>query len=158
MNTARSGWLPLPLHKLPNGLMNVLALNTYDFEAFAAHYLEVIGFTSISLLGRSGHQGVDLAAVDSKGQSTVVQCKRHLHHMVSSEPVQRLHSFALARGATRKLLVTTSDFTRQCEEEAAVTGTELINGKKLESQIAQHMPNYFAKASQPQANTTSRNH
>jgi restriction system protein len=138
--------------------MNVLALKAHEFEAFAAHYLEAIGFTSISLIGRSGYQGVDLTALDSKGQATVVQCRRHLYHKVSSEPVQRLHSFALARGATRKLLVTTSDFTRQCEEEAAVTGTELINGMTLESQIAQHMPNYFAKASQPQANTTSRNH
>jgi len=132
-----------PLPTLPKGLTHVLALDPYKFEAFVGHLLEAQGYTQLALLGRSGDRGVDVMGLDPKGKSTVVQCKRYIKNNVSSEPIQRLHSFAVTRGAIRKILVTTSDFTPQAKEEARNTDTELINGKKLEQLIAKFMPGIF---------------
>jgi 16S rRNA G966 N2-methylase RsmD len=132
-----------PLPTLPKGLTHVLALDPYDFEAFVAQLLSAQGYTQLALLGRSGDRGVDVMGLDDKGRSTVVQCKRYIKNNVSSEPIQRLHSFAVTRGAKRKILVTTSDFTPQAKEEAHNTGTELVNGKKLELLISKFLPNMF---------------
>ncbi len=131
-----------PLPQLPEGLTNIISLDPYDFEAFVARLLEAQGFTSIRLLGRSGDRGVDVSGIDPQGRMTVIQCKRYRNN-VSADPIQRLHSFAVTRGAQRKILVTTSDFTTQARDEASLTGTELVNGGELEIQIARHLPNYF---------------
>ena len=134
-----------PLPTLPKGLTHVLALDPYEFETFVAQLLKAQGYTKLALLGRSGDRGVDVMGLDADGNSTVVQCKRYIKNNVSSEPIQRLHSFAVTRGAKRKILVTTSGFTPQAKEEAKHTGTELINGKKLEQLIAEFMPGIFDK-------------
>lgn len=133
----------LPLPTLPKGLTNVISLDPYDFEAFVAHLLEAQGFKSLALIGRAGDRGVDVTGIDPTGRSTVVQCKRYIRNNVSAEPVQRLHSFAVTRGAKRKILITTSDFTPQAKDEAKNTDTELINGKALETLIARYLPDYF---------------
>lgn len=134
-----------PLPTLPKGLTHVLALDPYEFEAFVGQLLLAQGYSQLALLGRSGDRGVDVIGIDPDGKSTVVQCKRYIKNNVSSEPIQRLHSFAITRGAIRKILVTTSDFTPQAKEEANNTSTELINGKKLEQLIAKFMPGVFGK-------------
>lgn len=132
-----------PLPQLPEGLTNVMSLDPYDFEAFVAKLFEAQQFTSVRLLGRSGDRGVDISGVDTQGRITVIQCKRYRNN-VSSDPIQRLHSFAITRGAQRKILVTTSDFTNQAKDEALNTGTELISGNDLEILIANYLPNYFS--------------
>ncbi|AKB85365.1 hypothetical protein MCMEM_1312 [Methanococcoides methylutens MM1] len=131
------------LPKLPNGLRNILEMDPYDFEAFVGQILDAQGFSSIALVGRAGDRGVDLVATDPEGHSTIVQCKRYIENNVSSIPVQRLHSYALTRGAQRQILITTSDFTLQAKQEAELTKTELINGKELETLIATYLPDYF---------------
>jgi len=132
-----------PLPTLPKGLTHVLALNPYEFEAFVAQLLRAQGYTQIALLGRSGDRGVDVIGLNPSGESTVVQCKRYFKNPVSAEPIQRLHSFAVTRGAIRKLLVTTSYFTKQAEQEAINTGTDTVNGKELELLIAKYMFDIF---------------
>lgn len=133
----------MELPRLPNGLKNVLEFDPYQFEIFISKLLEVLGFTSIGLVGRSGDRGVDLVARDPQGILTVIQCKRYFQHNVSSTPVQRLHSYAITRKANRKILITTSGFTQQAKQEAEITGTELIDGEKLEIMIAKNLPDYF---------------
>lgn len=133
----------LELPTLPEGLTNVVALDPYHFEAFVAHLLEAQGYTSLALIGRAGDRGVDVIGVDPKGFATVVQCKRYIKNNVSAEPIQRLHSYAITRGAKRKILITTSDFTPQAKDEAIHTDTELINGTMLETLIAKFLPEYF---------------
>ncbi len=134
------------LPKLPHVLRGILELDPYEFEAFAGHLLESMGFTSISLLGRAGDRGVDLTGFDQKGKVAVIQCKRYLEHKVSATPVQRLHSFAITRGAERRILITTSGFTRDAKDEARLTGTELIDRKQLEQLVSNHLPKYFPQA------------
>jgi hypothetical protein len=120
-----------------------MELDPYDFENFVAHLLKAQGFNEIAIIGRAGDRGVDIQANDPNGERTVIQCKRYINNNVSSTPVQRLHSFAVTRGAQRKILVTTSDFTPQAREEAKATRTELVNGKMLENIVAEYLPDFF---------------
>ncbi len=129
-----------PTPRLPDGVRTVLELDPYDFEAFVGQLLTAQGYTGVGLVGRSGDRGVDLMATDPQGRATVVQCKRYLQHNVDATPVQRLHSFAMTRKARRMILVTTSGFTPQCKDEAALTGVELVDGEALERMIARYMP------------------
>ena len=126
--------------ELPDQITNLLTMDPYDFEAFVAHLLEAQGYTSISLLGRSGDRGVDIRAIDTNNNAVVIQCKRYRNN-VGSTPIQRLHSFAVTRNIRRTILVTTSDFTPQAIEEAANTNTELINGDLLNTLITTYLPN-----------------
>lgn len=139
----RLGFRRRPLPTLPQGLAHMLALGPYEFEAFVARLFEAQQFTQLALVGRSGDRGVDVTGLDSEGNNTVIQCKRYIKNNVSSEAVQRLHSFAVTRGAKRRILVTTADFTPQAKDEARHTKTELINGKELERLIARYMPDAF---------------
>ena len=130
------------LPQLPEGLKNVFELDPYEFEAFVGRLFENQGFTDVVLAGRSGDRGVDVRGFDPEGNICVIQCKRWIGN-VSATPIQRLHSFAVTRGADRKIIVTTSDYTPQAIEEASNTGTEIINGESLERLIAQYLPDYF---------------
>lgn len=131
-----------PLPALPEGITRVLELDPYDFEAFVAHLLEKMQYSNVALLGRAGDRGVDVIATDPDGQRTVVQCKRYLSTNVDAVPIQRLDSYARTRNIARKVVVTTTDFTRAAEEEARITGTELVNSEKLEAWVAQYMPDW----------------
>lgn len=119
-------------------------LDPYDFERFAAHLLEAQGFTRVALMGGSGDRGVDIVALDPKGATTIVQCKRYLQN-VSADPIQRLHSFAVTRNAKRKIVITTAGFTRDAIDEANRTGTELIDGSKLHELVVRFMPNFLKR-------------
>lgn len=133
------------LPKLPQGLKNILELDPYEFEIFIARLLEAQGYTSVSVAGRSGDRGVDVIGIDPQGRRTVAQCKRYITNNVDATPIQRLHSFAVTRGAERKIAFTTTGFTRQAKHEASITDTELVNGDKLETIVAKYLPDYFEK-------------
>ncbi|NJC21463.1 restriction system protein [Arthrobacter pigmenti] len=134
--------------RLPAGISQVMELNPSQFEQFAAELLKRQGFTDVAVQGGSGDRGVDIVAKDSFGVSIVVQCKRYIGN-VSATPVQRLHSFAVTRGAGRRMVVTTSGYTRDARDEAVRTDTELIDGSRLEELVAHLMPE-FAKGVGPQ--------
>lgn len=124
---------------LSKPIKNIMALGPYEFEKFIAQLLTGMGFTNVALVGRAGDMGVDLVANDENGKRTIVQCKRYIDHKVSATPIQRLHSFAVTRGAMRSILITTSDFTLQAKAEARHTSTELINGEQLRILVAKYM-------------------
>ena len=107
--------------------------------------LEAQGYSDVGLLGRSGDRGIDVVGRDDSGRLTVVQCKRYTGNNVSAEPIQRLHSFAVTRGAERKIVITTSNFTPQAREEANHAEIELINGEELATLIATHLPDWPAR-------------
>jgi restriction system protein len=79
----------------------------------------------------------------------VVQCKRYTGNNVSAESIQRLHSFAVTRGAEKKIVITTSNFTPQAWEEAKHAEVELINGEELATLIATHLPDWLPESKPP---------
>lgn len=134
-----------PLPSLPGGIANVMEMDPYDFETFIGKLLSKSGFTNVAVIGRSDDRGVDIIGDDPKGIKTVVQCKRYVTSNVSASPIQRLHSFAITRGAHRRILITTSAFTPAAKTEAKNTKTELITGKELASWIAKDYPEFSKK-------------
>ncbi|MGP5195547.1 restriction endonuclease [Arthrobacter rhombi] len=140
---AGSRFEKLPAPKLPNGIRTILELDPYEFEAFVARLLRMRGYTDVAVIGRTGDRGVDVVGIDEQGQKTVVQCKRYLRNKVGSEPIQRLHSFSITRGAERRIVITTSSFTNDARDEAIRTDTELVNGKDLEVLVAPYFADLF---------------
>lgn len=131
-----------PLPTLPHGITKVIKLDHTQFERFVARLFRAQGYTQIGVVGRTGDRGVDIWCKDPDGSLTVIQCKRYLVSNVGAAPIQRLDSYARTRGASRRMLVTTSDFTRDAKDEARITDTQLINGRALEALIATHMPEW----------------
>lgn len=127
-----------PLPKIPSNIANLLELTPYEFEAFVAKLLELEGYTNVIVSGQSGDRGVDVRCNDQNGGLVIVQCKRYTKSNIGSTPIQRLHSFAVTRGAVRKICVTTTDYTSDGYDEAAKAGVELINRDKLESLVYKH--------------------
>ncbi len=134
-----------PLPQLPASIKSILELDPYAFEAFVANLFKAQVFTSVAIIGRAGDRGVDVTGVDPHGIKTVIQCKRYITNNVDATPVQRLHSFAVTRGAGRRILVTTSGFTPHAVEEASHTKTDLIDREGLEKLVAKYMPSFIEK-------------
>ena len=70
--------------------------------------------------GQSADMGVDLL-VEKSGQKTVVQCKHYDRVPVRGPDVCQLLGSCLVVGATRGIFVTTSGFTKQCEQIRQLT-------------------------------------
>lgn len=130
-----------PRPALPNGVQDVLDLSPAEFEHFCSDLLIAKGFQDATVIGGSSDFGVDIHAIDEQGQHVVVQCKRWINN-VGSVPVQRVHSFSQTRGAQRRIIITTSDFTKDGRLEAQRTNTELINGDDLSQLIAHFLPTF----------------
>lgn len=127
-----------PLPSIPSHIANLLELNPSEFETFVARLLELEGYKNVVVSGQAGDRGVDIRCTDSNGDLVIVQCKRYTKSNIGSTPIQRLHSFAVTRGATRKICITTTDYTRDGIDEAAKAGVELINRDALEALVNKH--------------------
>jgi restriction system protein len=127
-----------PIPEIPSNIANVLELDPYEFEAFAAKLLELEGYKNVVVSGRSGDRGVDIRCNDKNGDLVIVQCKRYTKSNIGSTPIQRLHSFALTRGAKRKICITTTDFTKDGYDEARIANVELISRDGLETLVHKH--------------------
>lgn len=127
-----------PLPKIPSNIANLLELNPYEFESFVARLLECEGYKDVVVSGQAGDRGVDLRCLDSNGNLVIVQCKRYTKSKIGSTPIQRLHSFAVTRGASKKICITTTDFTRDGYDEAKKANVELINRDELEKLVHKH--------------------
>lgn len=127
--------------RLPEVTASLMDLDPLDFENFTAELFRRLGYRSVAVVGGSGDRGVDVMAIDDEGHSVVIQCKRYLHP-VGSQPIQRLHSFAVTRGVDRTIVVTTSSFSLQALDEADNTGTELIDGDDLSLLVPDCFPEW----------------
>ncbi len=127
-----------PTPAIPSSIANLLSLDPYEFEAFVAHLLKLEGYKNVVVSGRSGDRGVDVRCNDKNGDLIIVQCKRYTKSNVGSTPIQRLHSFAITRGAQRMICITTTDFTPDGYDEASKTNVETINRSELECLVHKH--------------------
>jgi len=127
-----------PTPTIPSSIANLLSLDPYEFEAFVAHLLELEGYKNVVVSGRSGDRGVDVRCNDKNGDLIIVQCKRYTKSNIGSTPIQRLHSFAITRGAKRMICITTTDFTHDGYDEASKTNVETINRSELEALVHKH--------------------
>lgn len=127
-----------PAPKIPENIENLLQLDPYEFENFIARLLELEGFKNVAVSGRAGDRGVDVRCHDENGNLVIVQCKRYTKSKIGSTPIQRLHSFAVTRGASRMICITTTDYTPDGYDEAKLANVELVNRDKLQELVHKH--------------------
>ena len=131
-------FVPRETPNIPSHILDILGLDPYEFERFCAKLLELEGYTSVAVTGRAGDRGVDIRCMDKQGNLVAVQCKKYTKSNVSATPLQRLHSFAVTRGAKRMICITTTGYTADAKDEATKIGVELIDRDRLNELVDHH--------------------
>ncbi|MBU0701506.1 restriction endonuclease [bacterium] len=121
---------------LPVKAKNKIDLHTLSGKEFEVLVKEVLikeGYKDVVITGRPSDKGVDIEA-KINGSKVIVQCKNWRHN-VGSTPIQRLHSYQMARDKDKAICITTSDFTQDGKIEAEKTRVEIIDGKQIRGMI-----------------------
>lgn len=121
---------------------SLTALDPYEFERTIGVLMAGIGYADVRHVGGSGDRGADLTAIDSHGRKIVVQCKRYAaSNKVGSMEIQRFVGAITIHGASRGIVVTTSDFTPEARAIASNFRVDLIDGAKLRQWLEQYERN-----------------
>ena len=122
-------------------LGEVDAMTGAQFEETTADLLRRDAFHAVSIIGGSGDRGGDLTATAPDGRRVVVQCKRYKEDKkVTPREVRNLAgALQITYHDHVGVLVTSSDYTEQAQQEALGHLTlinrealaEWLNGKKL---------------------------
>ena len=120
----------------------IMKLDPYEFEIFCAELLKRESYTNVEVAGRSGDRGVDIRCNDAAGNLVIAQCKRYTKANISATPIQRLHSFAMTRGAKKIICMTTTGYTPDAKDEANKISVdldvELIASAELDQLVSKH--------------------
>ena len=100
-----------------------------EFEHYIATLYEAQGFR-VTVTKQSGDGGIDVILENEEGK-TAVQVKRYDQKTVGRPEVQNLVGASL-KGFNNRIMVTSSDFSREALEYAHDHGVTLVNGKSLE--------------------------
>ena len=112
-------------------LGDLLSLSPADFEEAVAGLL-ARSYRHVRVVGGAADLGIDIACIDRRSRTVVVQCKRHAPGIsVGSGDVQRFLGSLTHCRADRGILVTTSRFTQPARELAEEHPIELIDGEAL---------------------------
>lgn len=121
------------------GKCDLNALSGAEFEDLVLRLLDEMGF-EVEQTARTGDGGVDIVARSGDaimGGLFLVQCKRWTSSI--GEPVIRdLYGTILHHHATKGILITNSDFTRQAVAFSDGKPIELINGARFRSLLLEH--------------------
>lgn len=125
-------WRRLELSRGKNQSLSVeqlLELSPQEFEGFVAELFRERGY-HVTLRGRSGDLGVDLALMNSSGRLAIVQCKRY-KNAVGPDIVRELFGTMLHERAHHGFLVTTGKISDSARAWAADKPMTLIDGPTL---------------------------
>lgn len=107
-------------------------IDPYEFESLIARLLEKMGL-EVKETKRAGDGGIDVIARSDEpitGGLFAVQCKRY-SSKVGEPKVRDLYGVVHHLNASKGILITNSDFTRQAREFAEGKPIELIDGDRL---------------------------
>jgi restriction system protein len=123
-----------------SGAVSLLEMDPVDFEDLVAELFQAMGM-QVMTTARSGDGGVDIQAMDAdpiRGGKIVIQVKRYSATLPPG-PVRDLYGTMLHEGATRGILVTTSEPGPSAREFAAGKPLTLIGGQQLTSLLSRHL-------------------
>jgi restriction system protein len=112
------------------------AMSWQDFEPLVAEAFRLQGFAVAEKGGAGPDGGIDME-LTKDGERWLVQCKHWRAKQVPVEVVRELAGVMPFRRAVGGYVVTSGNFTLPAEEFAAGRGIKLINGKWLQSMLAQ---------------------
>lgn len=121
---------------------DVSKMTPYEFEHHVAKLFQNMGYSARVTAKSDGKEGGDYGAdiiAKKNGQTLVVQVKKWAPHNLVGAPDVRstlgcMHTF----GASKAILVTTSDFTEQAHVQAKGGPIELWNGVDLGKLMAKY--------------------
>lgn len=119
---------------------NYACIDPFEFEALVAELFAAMGY-EVEVTPKSGDYGVDVIA--RRASDTVaIQAKKHSPgNNVGNRDVQRLlgaMQLSTVR-ANKAILITTSDFTVQAQEQAREAPIELWNGDYFSSLVRKYL-------------------
>jgi restriction system protein len=123
-------------NKSSTGLMD---MDPLDFEELIAALFQEMGL-EVMTTARTGDGGVDVRAMDPdpiRGGKLVIQVKRY-RNTIPPAPVRDLYGTMLHEGATKGILVTTSEFGPGAQEFAVGKPLTLIGGSQLADLLSRH--------------------
>lgn len=112
------------------------SMNGYEFEEFLKQLFKNMGY-SVKSTKKSGDQGADLI-LKRNGKKIVVQAKRY-NVSVGNRAVQEVAGAIPHYGAHKGIVVTNSKFTKSAVELAKSNNIKLVDGKKLDRLIKDHL-------------------
>ena len=126
-----------------NNRTDIYLMNPYEFEAFIKELLKKQGYKNVINVGGSGDRGVDLQATNTRGNISLIQCKKWIG-VVGGEPIQRLHSLmTLNDRVDEAVCYTTSHYSSQAKNEAKATGVKIVDGLGLMATVEYYYPGKF---------------
>lgn len=124
------------------GSKDISTMDGTEFEFFIKKVLEHKGYSNVIKKGGSGDRGVDIIATDSNGKKVYIQCKRWIAP-VDSTPIQRLHSMKTIDNMERAICVTSSWYSQEAKDVAALTNVELVDGYELLKYLELEFPKKY---------------
>ncbi len=125
---ALSGWRPVHAQSVDQ----LLAYTPSDFEAWTGQLLRRQGYRDVRVTGRRGDLGIDLLAVDPRGRTVGIQCKRYAaKSRVSSRDMQLFYGMLVHHRLEHGVYVTTSTFTHAARALASEHDIDLYDRERL---------------------------
>jgi restriction system protein len=119
----------------------LLDIDPIEFEWLIEELYKEIGYTT-EWTGKANDQGIDIIASKNdigKKEKTIIQCKRY-NGTISSPFVRDLFGIVTSKKATKGVLVSTSEFSRECVKFASENPSiELIGYKSLNRLLNKHL-------------------
>jgi len=125
-------------------------IDPYQFEHVVKNLLEQMGYDNVIVTKQSGDQGVDVVGTVQMGISTiteVVQVKRHKAN-IPRQIIDQLRGGLPYFSALRGTIITTGNFSRDCEQAALFPGAPpitLIDGERLLDLLINYQIGIFRK-------------
>ena len=133
-------------NKINESAIDISMLDGYEFEELMKKLLIKKGYSDVIRIGGAGDRGVDLIARDiiNPNKKILFQCKRWTAN-VDSTPIQRLHSMKTMYGDTisQAVCISTSNYTREAQEVARLTGVNIINGLDIIKELDLLFPGQY---------------
>lgn len=131
--------------KLADDMLDALkGVDPYQFERIVLTLLEKMGYGTGQQVGRSGDGGIDgVINQDPLGLEKVyIQAKRW-QNTVGEPEIRNFSGSLMARGASKGVFITTSDFSGAARQTAQMISAgnqliRLINGQELARLMIQH--------------------
>lgn len=98
-----------------------------------AKILEANGFRNVQVVGGSGDLGADIIALDTNGNSVIVQCKRYAPgNTMGSPEIQKFIGMMHVHHRVQKgIFVTTTSFSQPAIDLASKHDILLMDGNRL---------------------------
>lgn len=125
--------------------VDISTLEGKEFELVIKALLENEGYDDVINTGGSGDLGVDLLATKVENDEKklyLFQCKRWASD-VGSEPIQRLDSEKMRRGADIAVCITTSSYTQDGLKVSRERGIDIVDGIEITRRLEQAFPGKY---------------